>query len=67
MRGFDPGQDTYQAPPAESSKLHVKVDEKSDRLQLLTPFIKWDGKDINDLPILIRVWLSENYLMIVCF
>lgn len=55
VKGFDPGQDTYQAPPAESSKLQVKVDEKSDRLQLLTPFKKWDGKDIVDLPILIRV------------
>lgn len=55
VKGFDPGQDTYQAPPAESSKLQVKVDEKSDRLQLLTPFAKWNGKDINDLSILIKV------------
>lgn len=55
QKGFDPGQDTYQAPPPDGSKLVVQVDEKSDRLQLLTPFRKWDGNDIVDIPILIRV------------
>lgn len=53
-KGFDPGQDTYQAPPKDSSKLQVKVDPKSQRLQLLSPFDKWDGKDIVDMPILIK-------------
>lgn len=28
----------------------------SDRLQLLTPFDKWDGKDIEDAPVLIKVY-----------
>jgi len=55
-RGYDPGTDTYQAPPADRSKVQVKVDPKSNRLQLLTPFSKWDGKDTAaDLPILIKV------------
>lgn len=54
-RGFDPGQDTYQAPVEDGSKVTVSVDPKSDRLQLLEPFKKWDGKDMQDLLVLIKV------------
>nr|XP_018917868.1 PREDICTED: probable aconitate hydratase, mitochondrial [Bemisia tabaci] len=53
-RGFDPGQDTYQAPTGGAS-VKVDVDPKSNRLQLLEPFDKWDGKDLEDLTILIKV------------
>jgi len=53
--GFDPGVDTYQAPPSDGSKIAVDVDAKSNRLQLLDPFDKWDGKDLVDMPILIKV------------
>ena len=54
-RGYDPGENTYQAPPKDRSAINVKVDPKSDRLQLLTPFKKWDGKDYTNLEILIKV------------
>jgi len=53
-KGFDAGEDTYQAPPADGSKQSVIVDPKSSRLQLLAPFTRWDGKDLVDLPILIK-------------
>ncbi|KAI9486786.1 MAG: aconitate hydratase [Benjaminiella poitrasii] len=53
--GYDPGQDTYQPPPEEHASVNVIVDPKSKRLQLLEPFPKWDGKDITDVPILIKV------------
>jgi len=53
--GFDPGEDTYQHPPADGSGINVDVDPTSDRLQLLTPFSKWDGGDLKDLPVLIKV------------
>lgn len=53
-KGFDPGQDTYQAPPADGTALTVNVDPKSLRLQLLTPFEKWDGKDLTDMVVLIK-------------
>lgn len=33
----------------------VCVCVSSNRLQLLEPFKKWDGKDITDVPILIKV------------
>merc|ERR1719414_574945 len=47
--GFDPGQDTYQAPPSDSSAVTVNVSPESNRLQLLSPFDKWDGKDLEDM------------------
>jgi len=53
--GFDPGEDTYQAPPADGSAVTVDVSPSSDRLQLLTPFDKWIGTDLTDMRILIKV------------
>ena len=52
--GFDPGQDTFVAPPADGSAVQVKVDASSERLQLLEPFPAWDGSDYEDLPILVK-------------
>ncbi|XP_048575297.1 aconitate hydratase, mitochondrial-like isoform X1 [Nematostella vectensis] len=54
-QGFDPGEDTYQAPPSESSGVSVDVDPNSQRLQLLSPFDVWDGKDLDDMTVLIKV------------
>ena len=52
--GYDPGQDTYQAPPETRSAVEVAVSPTSDRLQILEPFDEWNGKDAMDLPILIK-------------
>jgi aconitate hydratase len=54
-RGFDPGMDTYDAPPADGSKVRVDVDPKSQRLQILEPFDVWNGKDLTDMTVLIKV------------
>jgi aconitate hydratase len=51
-RGFDPGEDTYQPPSLSGS---VDVSPSSDRLQLLHPFDRWDGKDLEDMVVLIKV------------
>jgi len=53
--GFDPGEDTYQHPPADGSQVVVDVSPSSDRLQLLTAFDKWVGTDLTDMRILIKV------------
>jgi len=53
--GFDPGEDTYQAPPADGSSVTVDVSPTSDRLQLLTPFDTWIGSDLTNMRILIKV------------
>ncbi len=52
--GFDPGQDTFVAPPPDGSAVQVKVDASSERLQLLEPFAAWDGSDYEDLPVLVK-------------
>lgn len=52
--GYDPGRDTYQAPPKDRASVQVAVSPQSDRLQILEPFNAWDGKDATDLPILIK-------------
>lgn len=54
-KGFDPGLDTFVQPVADGSNVQVDVDPKSQRLQLLEPFDKWDGKDLEDMTILIKV------------
>jgi len=53
--GFDPGMDTYQAPPADGSGVAVDVNPSSDRLQLLHPFDRWSGQDLEGMRILIKV------------
>ena len=53
-QGFDPGQNTFVAPPAQGSDIEVKVAPTSDRLQLLEPFEAWDGNDYEALPILVK-------------
>ena len=55
VNGFgveDPG---YLAPPVDGGTLDVKVSPVSERLQLLVPFEKWNGKDWNGLKLLIKV------------
>ena len=55
-RGFDEGSAGFVAPAEDGSKVEVKVDPKSDRLQLLTSFTPWDGKDILDMPVLLKAF-----------
>jgi aconitate hydratase len=52
--GFDPGEETFIAPPADGSAIDVVVSPSSDRLQLLEPFPAWDGNDYENLPILVK-------------
>ncbi len=42
-RGFVPDPDGYQAPLGKKAK--VSISPTSERLQLLAPFKKWEGKD----------------------
>ena len=53
-RGYDPGVDTFTAPPADGGNVTVEVSPTSDRLQLLEPFPAWDGNDYVDLPVLMK-------------
>jgi len=52
--GFQVEDQGYQSPSNESENIVIEVDDDSDRLQLLTPFKKWDGKDLLGLKLLIK-------------
>ncbi len=52
--GFVFKAEGYVAPPEDRSGIEVKVKPYSDRLQLLTPFPAWDGKDFEKLPVLVK-------------
>lgn len=53
-RGFAVEDAGYVAPAEDGSKIEVKVDPKSDRLQLLEPFAPWDGENFMGLKLLIK-------------
>ncbi len=53
-KGFDVEDPGYQAPAADGNGIEVVVKEDSSRLQLLTPFKPWDGKNINGAKLLIK-------------
>ncbi|OYU65922.1 MAG: aconitate hydratase [Cytophagaceae bacterium BCCC1] len=52
--GFDVLDAGYQKPARSGKNVKVKVSPKSDRLQLLAPFAKWEGTDIKGLKLLIK-------------
>jgi aconitate hydratase len=53
-RGFDPGESGFVAPPANPEAVAVEVSPASERLQLLAPFEPWDGRDLVELPVLMK-------------
>ena len=52
--GYNEGEDTFTAPPADGSDVSVVVSPTSDRLQLLSPFGAWNGNDYIGLPVLMK-------------
>ena len=53
-KGFAKGEEGFVAPAASGEGLTVEVPPASERLQLLQPFPRWDGKDFEKLPLLIK-------------
>ena len=54
-KGFDPGDEGYIPAPLDGSTVAVKVDPDSERLALLSAFAPWDGEDIKDARVLLKV------------
>src|SRR5215471_38807 len=52
--GFARGEEGFEAPAADGGGVQVVVRTDSERLQLLQPFPRWDGKDFERLPILVK-------------
>ena len=53
-KGFAKAEEGFVAPAANGEGLTVEVPPTSERLQLLQPFPRWDGKDFEKLPLLIK-------------
>jgi aconitate hydratase A / 2-methylisocitrate dehydratase len=53
-KGFAKGEEGYVAPAENGEALTVDIPPTSERLQLLQPFPRWDGKDMEKLPLLIK-------------
>jgi aconitate hydratase len=52
--GFVKTEEGYLPPAATGEAVVVSIAENSDRLQRLTPFPAWDGKDLVDLPVILK-------------
>ena len=52
--GFARGTEGYEEPAADADSVTIEIPENSERLQLLGPFVAWDGRDYVDLPILVK-------------
>ncbi len=53
-KGFDVKDPGYLAPAKDGSGVQVKIDPGSKRLQALSPFAPWDGKNWTGLRLLIK-------------
>jgi aconitate hydratase A / 2-methylisocitrate dehydratase len=52
--GFAKGEEGYEAPAENGDSVQIELPENSERLQVLGPFVAWDGRDFVDLPVLVK-------------
>ena len=55
-KGFDVEDAGFIAPLEDGSGVKVDVNPESERLELLTPFEPWDGKDLKGLTLFIKAF-----------
>lgn len=53
--GYDMEDMGFLAPTPDGNDVEIEIAPDSQRLQLLQPFAAWDGKDITEQPLLIKV------------
>ena len=53
-QGFMRPEGIFVAPPENSDDVEVIIDPNSKRLQRLEPFPQWDGKDFEEVPIMVK-------------
>ena len=54
VNGFTVDDNGFVAPAEDGNKIEISIREGSQRLQKLTPFVPWNGKDLMDMPLLIK-------------
>lgn len=52
--GFEAGDSGFEAAPRDHTSVVVEIRPDSERLQRLEPFPAWDGKDLVELPLLMK-------------
>ena len=52
--GFVDAEDVYISPSENPDSVQILIDPNSERLQKLEPFTAWDGKDLNELRVMIK-------------
>ena len=52
--GFARGTGGYEEPAADPDSVKIEIPDNSERLQLLGPFVAWDGRDLVEMPILVK-------------
>jgi len=55
-KGFVTNDNGYKAPDTNGENIEINVAPDSKRLQLLTPFTPWDGKNITGMRLLIKAY-----------
>ena len=58
-KSFDLDKAGYIAPSTDATYKEIVVNPNSERLQILTPFAPWDGKDMLELLVLCKVQASD--------
>ena len=53
-RGFAEGDEGYVAPAAPGERVEIELAPDSERIQILSPFPRWAGRDFEGLPVLIK-------------
>ncbi|MCZ6572312.1 MAG: aconitate hydratase, partial [Planctomycetota bacterium] len=53
-RGLAADPDGYVEPAGDGDQVELRVAPDSERLQVLEPFAPWDGKEFEDLPVLLK-------------
>jgi aconitate hydratase len=53
-RDFENRREHYVPPSEDGRSIDLAVDPASERLQLIKPWAAWDGKDLIDMPVLIK-------------
>jgi aconitate hydratase len=54
QEGFMRPEGIFVEPPENTDDVEVIIDPQSKRLQRLEPFSKWNGKDFEELPIIVK-------------
>jgi len=52
--GFKNAEDVYIQPSENPENVQIVINKESNRLQVLEPFPRWDGKDFLEIPILLK-------------